>query len=65
MKVMNVPAEELWWYLDTRRFGTVPHAEERKVPSEGSSLSDPHRRHRKRSRQRLVVEERGLFILVL
>ena len=26
MKEMNVPAEELWWYLDTRRFGTIPHA---------------------------------------
>ena len=26
MKDMNVPAEELDWYLDTRRFGTVPHA---------------------------------------
>jgi asparaginyl-tRNA synthetase len=26
MKEMNVPAEEMWWYLDTRRFGTVPHA---------------------------------------
>lgn len=26
MKDMGVPAEELWWYLDTRRFGTVPHA---------------------------------------
>jgi len=26
MKDMNVPTEELWWYLDTRRFGTVPHA---------------------------------------
>jgi asparaginyl-tRNA synthetase len=26
MKEMNVPAKELWWYLDTRRFGTVPHA---------------------------------------
>jgi asparaginyl-tRNA synthetase len=26
MKEMHVPAEELWWYLDTRRFGTVPHA---------------------------------------
>ncbi len=26
MKEMNVPAEELWWYLDTRRFGSVPHA---------------------------------------
>jgi len=23
---MNIPEEELWWYLDTRRFGTVPHA---------------------------------------
>jgi asparaginyl-tRNA synthetase len=22
----NIPEEELWWYLDTRRFGTVPHA---------------------------------------
>ncbi len=26
MREMGVPAEELWWYLDTRRFGTVPHA---------------------------------------
>jgi asparaginyl-tRNA synthetase len=26
MRDMHVPAEELWWYLDTRRFGTVPHA---------------------------------------
>lgn len=26
MQEMNVPTEELWWYLDTRRFGTVPHA---------------------------------------
>jgi asparaginyl-tRNA synthetase len=26
MKEMNIPAEELWWYLDTRKFGTVPHA---------------------------------------
>jgi len=26
MQEMGVPAEDLWWYLDTRRFGTVPHA---------------------------------------
>ena len=26
MKDMHIPADELWWYLDTRRFGTVPHA---------------------------------------
>lgn len=26
MREMNVPVKELWWYLDTRRFGTVPHA---------------------------------------
>jgi len=26
MKEMNVPADQLWWYLDTRRFGSVPHA---------------------------------------
>jgi asparaginyl-tRNA synthetase len=26
MKAMHVPAEELWWYLDIRKFGTVPHA---------------------------------------
>lgn len=26
MKAMNIPQEELSWYLDTRRFGTVPHA---------------------------------------
>ena len=23
---MGIPAEDLWWYLDTRRFGTIPHA---------------------------------------
>jgi asparaginyl-tRNA synthetase len=22
----NIPEEHVWWYLDTRRFGTVPHA---------------------------------------
>ncbi|MEY5045680.1 MAG: hypothetical protein RL713_905 [Bacteroidota bacterium] len=26
MKDMHIPEEELWWYLDTRKFGTVPHA---------------------------------------
>ncbi|MGZ3937230.1 MAG: asparagine--tRNA ligase [Flavisolibacter sp.] len=26
MKEMDIPADDLWWYLDTRRFGTVPHA---------------------------------------
>ncbi|MEN9685153.1 MAG: asparagine--tRNA ligase [Bacteroidota bacterium] len=26
MAEMQIPAEEMSWYLDTRRFGTVPHA---------------------------------------
>lgn len=26
MAEMNIPADELYWYLDTRRFGTAPHA---------------------------------------
>ena len=26
MAALNIPAEELWWCLDTRRFGSVPHA---------------------------------------
>ncbi len=26
MAEMNIPADELWWYLDTRKFGTVPHS---------------------------------------
>jgi asparaginyl-tRNA synthetase len=26
MKEFNIPAEEMNWYLDTRRFGTNPHA---------------------------------------
>lgn len=26
MKDMNIPSHELWWYLDTRKFGAVPHA---------------------------------------
>lgn len=26
MEEMHIPAEELWWYLETRKFGTCPHA---------------------------------------
>jgi len=26
MQEMHIPKEELYWYLDTRRFGTAPHA---------------------------------------
>jgi asparaginyl-tRNA synthetase len=26
MRDMNIPIDELWWYLDTRRYGTVPHS---------------------------------------
>jgi asparaginyl-tRNA synthetase len=26
MREMHIPADELYWYLDTRRFGTAPHA---------------------------------------
>ncbi|HEX2607737.1 MAG TPA: asparagine--tRNA ligase [Flavisolibacter sp.] len=26
MNEMHISTDELWWYLDTRRFGTVPHA---------------------------------------
>jgi asparaginyl-tRNA synthetase len=26
MREMHIPVEEMSWYLDTRRFGTVPHA---------------------------------------
>jgi asparaginyl-tRNA synthetase len=26
MQEMNIPAKEMWWYLDLRRFGSVPHA---------------------------------------
>lgn len=26
MREMNLPEDEMWWYLDTRRFGTAPHA---------------------------------------
>lgn len=26
MEQMNIPQDELWWYLDTRRFGAVPHS---------------------------------------
>ncbi len=26
MAEMHIPAKELYWYLDTRRFGTAPHA---------------------------------------
>ncbi len=26
MKEMNVPEQEMWWYLETRKFGTVPHS---------------------------------------
>jgi asparaginyl-tRNA synthetase len=23
---MNIPREDLWWYLETRKFGTAPHS---------------------------------------
>jgi asparaginyl-tRNA synthetase len=26
MEAMHIPAREMWWYLDTRRFGSVPHS---------------------------------------
>ncbi len=26
MEEMNIPKEELWWYLDLRKFGTAPHS---------------------------------------
>jgi len=26
MEEMGVPVKEMWWYLDTRRFGSVPHS---------------------------------------
>ncbi len=26
MAEMNIPEEELWWYLETRKFGTTPHS---------------------------------------
>lgn len=26
LEEMNIPKEDLWWYLDTRKFGTAPHA---------------------------------------
>ena len=26
MHEMNIPVESMWWYLETRKFGSVPHA---------------------------------------
>lgn len=26
MEEMHIPADEMWWFLDTRRYGTVPHS---------------------------------------
>jgi asparaginyl-tRNA synthetase len=26
IKEMNIPEKDLWWYLETRKFGTAPHA---------------------------------------
>ncbi len=26
VKELNIPKEELWWYLETRKYGTVPHS---------------------------------------
>lgn len=26
MEELHIPIEEMWWFLDTRRFGTVPHS---------------------------------------
>lgn len=30
MKALNIPEEEMWWYLDTRKFGTCVHSGDRK-----------------------------------
>jgi asparaginyl-tRNA synthetase len=26
VKEMGIPEEEIWWYLETRKFGTAPHS---------------------------------------
>ncbi len=26
IRELNIPEEELWWYLETRKYGTVPHS---------------------------------------
>jgi asparaginyl-tRNA synthetase len=26
IRELNIPEKDVWWYLDTRRFGTAPHA---------------------------------------
>lgn len=26
MEEMHIPVDEMWWYLDTRRYGSVPHS---------------------------------------
>lgn len=26
MRKMNIPEKEMWWYLETRKFGTAPHS---------------------------------------
>jgi asparaginyl-tRNA synthetase len=26
MREMHIPMDQMWWYLDSRRFGTVPHS---------------------------------------
>ncbi len=26
MKQMDVPEEELWWYMELRKFGSAPHS---------------------------------------
>ena len=26
MREMHIPEKEMWWYLETRKFGTAPHS---------------------------------------
>ena len=26
MKELKLPEKDMWWYLDTRKFGSVPHS---------------------------------------
>ncbi len=26
IQALGIPEEDVWWYLDTRRFGTAPHS---------------------------------------
>ena len=57
------PAAYYWWYLDLRRYGTVPHSGLRPGAGAHAAVPDRHGQHPRRDPVPADAEERGVYIL--